>query len=392
MSRQVAFALITPHTIRKSRTGAVWARLLGRTSCDLIAVRMFAPTRELAEAYAANIRPVDDPDKEADRELIRSYIRTRFAPQNGRPERVMMLVFAGENAREEISDIVGPLRISNAQGETIRDAFGDLVRYPDGRVQYFEPAVLATDTEGAEVKNLRLWMEFARQSPPLLTNVCSYTNPDKVERTVVMIKPDSWRTGSARPGAILGMFSRTGLRIIGMKLCHMSVAQALQFYGPVQISLRQRLAPGIGSQARKILERELQISLPDSVEANLAESVGIPFAENQFEKIVSFMSGMRPSECKGIDLNSEGSAPVLAMVYEGENAVTKIRNVLGPTDPTKAPSGTVRWEFGSDVMINTAHASDSPENAQREINILNMERDDFALQVDRAIKECEALR
>ncbi len=51
--------------------------------------------------------------------------------------------------------------------------------------------------------------------------------------------------------------------------------------------------------------------------------------------------------------------------------------MLGPTDPTKAPWGTVRAEFGSDVMVNTAHASDSVENAQREMKIIGMNEQHF---------------
>jgi nucleoside diphosphate kinase len=54
------------------------------------------------------------------------------------------------------------------------------------------------------------------------------------------------------------------------------------------------------------------------------------------------------------------------------DAVRKIREVLGPTDPSKAPPGTIRREFGSTIMVNAAHASDSPENAAREMGIVNI--------------------
>jgi len=59
----------------------------------------------------------------------------------------------------------------------------------------------------------------------------------------------------------------------------------------------------------------------------------------------------------------------------GENAIGKIRDILGPTDPSKAQPGSVRKEFGSDVMVNAAHASDSPENAAREMKIIKVEKD-----------------
>jgi nucleoside diphosphate kinase len=79
----------------------------------------------------------------------------------------------------------------------------------------------------------------------------------------------------------------------------------------------------------------------------------------------------------------------LGLVYEGENAVAKIRDVLGPTDPMKAPGGTVRREFGSDVMVNTAHASDSAENARREIGILGMDRSNLADVIGAAMDELD---
>lgn len=60
----------------------------------------------------------------------------------------------------------------------------------------------------------------------------------------------------------------------------------------------------------------------------------------------------------------------MIIVYEGENATSRIRDVLGPTDPHKAPEGTIRRELGTDIMVNTAHASDSPQSYQREIKVL----------------------
>jgi nucleoside diphosphate kinase len=211
----------------------------------------------------------------------------------------------------------------------------------------------------------------------MLEGICHYEDPQNIQQTLVMIKPDSWRLRSARPGAILGMFSRTGLRIIGCKVNRMSVAQALEFYGPVKDALCKKLAPIIGVRAHEILENKLGFKLNDDVDEALCDAVGKPYACDQFERIIEFMSGRRPSECPEAELEIPGNNPSLALVYEGPNAVEKIRNVLGPTDPTKAPDGTVRREFGSNVMVNTAHASDSPENAQREIGIVRMRESDI---------------
>ncbi len=62
------------------------------------------------------------------------------------------------------------------------------------------------------------------------------------------------------------------------------------------------------------------------------------------------------------------SSPVIGMILEGESAVEKVRGMLGPTDSTKAEKGTIRGDLGKTMMINVVHASDSPENAQIEIN------------------------
>jgi nucleoside diphosphate kinase len=78
------------------------------------------------------------------------------------------------------------------------------------------------------------------------------------------------------------------------------------------------------------------------------------------------------------EVHNPGSVKCMLLLYEGENAVAKIRTVLGPTDPLKAPGGTVRREFGSSVMVNTAHASDSPESARREMDIIGIHENSVA--------------
>jgi len=61
------------------------------------------------------------------------------------------------------------------------------------------------------------------------------------------------------------------------------------------------------------------------------------------------------------------STPVVALALAGENAVDRVRSIIGPTDSKKADKGTVRGDFGVDVMVNIVHASDSPENAAIEL-------------------------
>ncbi|NQU74752.1 MAG: nucleoside-diphosphate kinase, partial [Planctomycetes bacterium] len=73
--------------------------------------------------------------------------------------------------------------------------------------------------------------------------------------------------------------------------------------------------------------------------------------------------------------NSASRAKCLALLYEGPDAIEKIRRVLGSTNPVQAEPGTVRSDFGRDLMRNGAHASDSPENALRERNIVGLGED-----------------
>ncbi len=382
MSKRLAYVLITPHTIRKSRTGAVLSRLLGNTTSLLVGAQIVALDAVMTEAFAASIREGANVDEELYRSLIRSYIRRNFAPsEDGRRHRALMLLFCGERVHEELMTITGHF-ISPDSGETIRGAFGDEVIDEDGRVRYFEPAVLYSEPDDI---NLDVWIDFLSRYPNLVDNSCVYREPERVQRTLVLIKPDSFRQRSLRPGAVVDMFSRTGLRVIGCKLVHMSVAQALEFYGPVEAALVGKLAPAMGGKALGILEKELNFRLPAGCEAALVRAVGEPYAREQFERLVQFMTGRRPSETPPEEWDRPGTLGCLALVYEGEDAVRKIRDVLGPTDPTQAPDGTVRREFGSDVMINTAHASDSPENAEREMRILKMNEPNLLALIDRTL-------
>lgn len=63
------------------------------------------------------------------------------------------------------------------------------------------------------------------------------------------------------------------------------------------------------------------------------------------------------------------SGPSFPMVVDGENAVKKVREIIGPTDPGKAPKGTIRGDYGAELPYNIIHASDSPKSAEREIKI-----------------------
>ena len=374
MPDQLAYAIITPHSLHKSRTGGIIARLIARTSCDLVAARMFAPGPDLVKEYAEAVVSPHDPQDRRIQELIRDYVLTNFSedPKSHRRRRVMMLLFKGEDAVRQVRSVVGSFSLHRRGGQTIRETYGDLIHDENDNVRYFEPAVLAAPTPDEAVAKLRIWAKHSDADGGVLEQVVAYEPDEKPERTLVLLKPDNFRFASGRPGNMIDFFSRTGLFIVGIKLHQMSVAQAMEFYAPVREVLRTKLQDVVAGKARDLIEKELGFRIPSSEQKRLGEVLGPLFGENQFENIVRFMAGRSPSECDPALLTSPGPEKCIALVYEGVNAVAKIRDVLGPTDPTKAPPGSIRREFGSNIMVNAAHASDSVENARREMRIVNV--------------------
>jgi nucleoside diphosphate kinase len=379
MAQQLAYVIITPYSLHKSRTGGILSRLITRTGLDLVGARMFAPSAELVKNYAEETISANDPQDRRIQELIYHYIIRNLSPdlKTGRPRRVMTLLFQGEDAVRKTRSVIGNISSERRGGETIRDTYGDLILDENNNVQYFEPAVLASPTATEAESKLKLWARYAQTDGGVLENAIAYAPNEKPQRTLVLIKPENFRFPTGRPGNMIDFFSRTGLFIIGVKVHRMSVAQALDFYGPVREMLRTKFKEVIGAKAKTTLEKELSLKVSPDQERQLGEIFGADSGDQQFENIVSFMSGRAPSETPLGEINKPGTEKCIALVYEGVEAVRKIRDVLGPTDPSKAPPGSIRREFGQTIMVNAAHASDSEENARREMAIVNVGEDTF---------------
>ena len=345
-TEELSYAIITPYSMRKSRTGGIVGRLISRTGLDLVGGRMFAPSHELATRYAETIETETDPRHRATQELIRDYVLKNFTGQkNEQHPRVLFLIFRGPDAVEKIRPTVGHIVHERTSGETIRDTYGDYITDDSGKVTYFEPGVLAAFDPKAVERDLKLWAEFSDSDGGILDRVVPFPSSAQVEKTLVLIKPDNFRFPNLRPGGVIEVFSRSGLSIIGFKVHQMSVVQAEEFYGPVLAVLEKKLGPKSGRE--------------------------------NWESIVEFMAGRKPSECPPEERDAPGTEKSIAIVYQGVDAVRKIRDVLGPTDPAKAPPGSIRREFGQTIMINAAHASDSPENAKREMGIIRIDENNF---------------
>ncbi|MDR2795751.1 MAG: nucleoside-diphosphate kinase [Spirochaetaceae bacterium] len=376
--KSISYVLITPYTIVKSRTGGLLARLMTRSDLELVGAQMVAPDETFVNAYAEALRKQAAPNPS----FLADYVEQNLAPSGGRRHRSLFLLFSGEDTHPKLAEICGHLYpehrpINFIAGETIRDTYGDLIVSEDDpeKFTFFEPAILTPRNKDDADANLKLFLGLLKKSDNIIENL-EYPDTSKIERTLVIIKPDNWTFASARPGTIIDMFSQAGLRIIGVKIHNMCQEEALDFYGPVEGVLKAKLSPIFGKKARETLEQHFALKLDETIEKSLSDSFGAAYARDQFYQIVEFMSGHRP------DRTETHAAKCMIVIYEGENAVKKIRDVLGPTDPLKAPAGTIRREFGSNVMVNAAHASDSSESFMREQKIVRIHENNTAKLIE----------
>ena len=148
------------------------------------------------------------------------------------------------------------------------------------------------------------------------------------EQTLVLVKPDGVQRGLV--GEIIARLERRGLRLHALKLMRMDEALARRHY---------------------------------------AEHVEKPF----FQGLADFIT----------------SGPLVAVVLEGPNAVANVRAMMGATDPAKSAPGTIRGDYGLTIGMNLIHGSDSPERAQKEIEIFFRPEEilDYSRDVERWILE-----
>ena len=128
------------------------------------------------------------------------------------------------------------------------------------------------------------------------------------------------------------------------------------------------------------LEQTLSIIKPDAVERNLVSEIKSFFEKNKLKIIKSKKVKISKEEASefykvhqtksfyGELCNYLSSGPIIVMILEGENAVSKNRQLMGATDPKKAEEGTLRKMYGVSIDKNSVHGSDSIENGKIEIN------------------------
>tara|TARA_B100000123_G_scaffold272343_1_gene254694 strand:- start:3517 stop:3927 length:411 start_codon:yes stop_codon:yes gene_type:complete len=128
------------------------------------------------------------------------------------------------------------------------------------------------------------------------------------------------------------------------------------------------------------VEKTLSIIKPDAVERNLAEEIKKIFTDNNIKILKSKKIQINKDEAAEFYnvhqakpfydklCNYLSSGPIIVMILEGENVISKNRDLMGSTDPKQAQENTIRKKFGISIDKNSVHGSDSKENALKEIN------------------------
>ncbi len=393
MATELAHALITPYSLVKSRTGGIIGRMLSLTDLELVGARMYAPSNEFIDEYKATIERSDV--RASVKRLFGEYLDANCRPANrlGKPNRMMLLLFRGENAVESLLGVVGPVT-TEARGDTIRGTFGDFiagsgeVSPTDGVTQViakergahsFEPAVLAAPDRETARAQLAIFAARAETDGGVLENLIEYPSGITPETTLVNLKPEHFAARSARPGNIIDMFSKTGLYIVGARLVQLSVDQANEFYGFLRGVFVEKLKGLVVRKLRGLVEEAgvFDFRVGDEHLSAMADALKEANAECEFGKIVEYMTGVSPEAALSAEARARpGRTKCLALLYQGEDAVKQIRARLGATNPELAEGGTVRHDYGGDLLRNGAHASDSPESAARERKIIGLAGDE----------------
>ena len=134
-------------------------------------------------------------------------------------------------------------------------------------------------------------------------------------------------------------------------------------------------------------EKTLSIIKPDAVSKNIIGKIISRFEDNGLEIIAAKLIRLSDDEASGFYAEHQGkpffnalkdfmtSGPVFIQVLQGENAISRNRELMGDTDPAKAKVGSIRSDFASSIDANAVHGADSKESAEREINYFFVEEE-----------------
>ena len=387
MATELAYALITPYSLLKSRTGNIISRLL-LADVELVAARMYAPSDEFVDRYKELLRSQDiEPRVQG---ALLDYCDAYLRPNNrlGISNRCLLLLFQGESATTVLNDdVVGGI-VREPRGDTVRGTYGDYVVERDGAVHYFEPACFISTDPALTPEHLRLLAEFADRDGGIVDRAVHKPAGADYETTLVILKPDNFRKPSARPGNIVDMFAKTGLFIVGAKVLRLSVVQAEEFYGPLRQIFIEKLRGNVARRAGTRLREAFDFDIPERAAEQIGDILKVYNAEHEFNCIVEYMTGRNPARLASpAERELPGLEKCLALLYTGVDAIGKIRNRLGSTNPNDAAAGSVRSVYGEDLMRNAAHASDSVASAERERRIIGLWQDQAPCDVKQTLDD-----
>jgi len=451
---ELAYALITAYSLHKSRTGGILARLLW-ANVKLVAARMYAPQADM-EFVRRYCDAIYDP---AERyvplhyqKLLIQYVLENLARPNalGISNRMMVLVFRGPNAQRDILNAVGHIT-PDVHGDDVRGTFGDFVtgdwtspgmreardrareglswypalqkiELPERRSSFFEPAVLTGVSREMTEAHLRLFRQHAYSDGGFVLGAIEGVDTSRMQTSMVILKPESFRGRNPLPGNLIDFFARTGMYITAAKVMRLSVEQASEFYALKLPQFRRQLKGMVAEKAREIVEKarglgriaagylgadpsaaveparlvaavreaealfaragppgpgELKepvlgelfrilterlrsLDPPDSFYEGLAEELKDLNARAEFNELIRYMSGADPET--GRPIEQDGETICMALLYSGEDALRVIRGRLRE----------LRQVYGQNLLVNRAHASDPDEDPVREMQVLGM--------------------
>ena len=155
MKKELTYALITPYSLLKSRTGGIISRLLSLSDLELVGARMYTHSGKFLDEYIKTIET--QKMKTVWKNAMIDYVNNMLRKNNklSMANRAMLLLFEGKNAVDVLHNNVIGSASDPLRGNTIRGTYGDSIRASNGKVEYFEPAVLTSADKAANISQLK---------------------------------------------------------------------------------------------------------------------------------------------------------------------------------------------------------------------------------------------
>lgn len=373
---QLSYVVIDDDTLRRFRTGHVLSDILRvrpHSDLRLAAARMFHATPGLMADFTKTFKGERRSKGTHPRIYSRfdRYIGEEYSEEN-QPKRILLLVFQGESAIDDILEIVGsPKGTPNTDGTTIRGTYGGFATDKKSRVTYFEPVVFIPNDPKTSARGIGLFRDYARQHPQgALDDLFDWEKEiermgrsgllekfqkkiyertgiapeiqelqSQVQTSLLMVKPPVNGMNPHFPGVFLQYLAGLGRNIVGVHHFYMSVGDFHRFYGHLKGgALKER--------------------------------------PEEFDDMCRMYTGYPSTSMQSL-LTPDPLHACLAFIYQGPYMVPIIRNIIGPTNPSKWVPGQIRHDFGKSIQENAVHGTDDPANYAGERDIIGINGPQF---------------